>query len=604
MTSEQQQQPSKSNPWAKGWNSFVTSVQKNIETHQSEAKLREEAKKAGKQYNAETKEWKFYYVDEEIKELETKAKVFAGGKSDSTVSSVSSATDSNNGAIENNERPVKDRTYYDLLECSTNANANQIKKAYYKAARKCHPDKNPDDQDAAAKFQKLGHAYQVLSSEQSRTYYDKHGIKKGNNENSELSSEVDPFVFFNVMFGSALVEPYVGELWIAQTTAEAMSDYTETPEDYEILHGKTNDDAAAAGNNNKEDTTTEDERREKLIQKMREMKEKNEWTQKKRQAKIAQNLKKRLSSYAPETKADFIMDCRQEAEKIVAGAYGSLYCITIGYALMLQAETYLGFETSFLGLGGLAARTKAGFSSTGTNFKLIGAALSAATHGARAMQQAEDMQKAAMEKTNDKGEGGEATNAETKSGSGTADTSSTTTTNKDADKKDSDKVDIDPEAAEKLSETFDASLPAFLNFTWAINKRDIQQTLREACPRVFQDASIDENSKHLTVKEMQLRRAEAMQILGREFFNVGKTYEALAAKLGVNENNPEDIKARLAVASMTTMARAQGQEVTEEDMEQMIQQAKMMGKDPEQFMKEAEAASAEAEGEAKEDADL
>jgi len=55
---------------------------------------------------------------------------------------------------------------------------------------------------------------------------------------------------------------------------------------------------------------------------------------------------------------------------------------------------------------------------------------------------------------------------------------------------------------------------------------------------------------------------------------------------------------------MTTMARAQGQEVTEEDMEQMIQQAKMMGKDPEQFMKEAEAASAEAEGEAKEDADL
>ncbi|MFR9523957.1 MAG: molecular chaperone DnaJ [Rikenellaceae bacterium] len=67
------------------------------------------------------------------------------------------------------------RDYYEVLGVTKSANADEIKKAYRKAAIKFHPDKNPDDKGAEEKFKEAAEAYDVLSDEQKRARYDQFG---------------------------------------------------------------------------------------------------------------------------------------------------------------------------------------------------------------------------------------------------------------------------------------------------------------------------------------------------------------------------------------------------------------------------------------------
>ncbi|MCK9480472.1 MAG: molecular chaperone DnaJ [Bacteroidia bacterium] len=67
------------------------------------------------------------------------------------------------------------RDYYDVLGVSKSAGADEIKKAYRKLAIKYHPDKNPDDKEAEAKFKEAAEAYEVLSNAEKRQRYDQFG---------------------------------------------------------------------------------------------------------------------------------------------------------------------------------------------------------------------------------------------------------------------------------------------------------------------------------------------------------------------------------------------------------------------------------------------
>ena len=68
------------------------------------------------------------------------------------------------------------RDYYEVLGVDKNADDAAIKKAYRALAKKYHPDMNPGDADAEAKFKEASEAYAVLSDSEKRAQYDKYGM--------------------------------------------------------------------------------------------------------------------------------------------------------------------------------------------------------------------------------------------------------------------------------------------------------------------------------------------------------------------------------------------------------------------------------------------
>ena len=68
---------------------------------------------------------------------------------------------------------------YEILEVSRDATTDEIKRSYRRLARECHPDANPDDPGAEARFKELAAAYEVLSDPDKRDRYDRFGSSEG-----------------------------------------------------------------------------------------------------------------------------------------------------------------------------------------------------------------------------------------------------------------------------------------------------------------------------------------------------------------------------------------------------------------------------------------
>jgi len=103
------------------------------------------------------------------------------------------------------------KDYYNILGVDRNASDDEIKKAYRKKAMEFHPDKNPDNPSAEAKFKEAAEAYDVLSTPDKKSNYDRFGSSSGggNPFGGGFNME-DIFSNFGDIFGGAFNQRYGG----------------------------------------------------------------------------------------------------------------------------------------------------------------------------------------------------------------------------------------------------------------------------------------------------------------------------------------------------------------------------------------------------------
>jgi molecular chaperone DnaJ len=98
------------------------------------------------------------------------------------------------------------RDYYEILEVSKDAGADEIKKAYRKKAIQFHPDKNPGDHQAEENFKEAAEAYEVLSNPDKKARYDRFGhagMSNSGGYSGEGMTFDDIFSRFGDVFGDA-----------------------------------------------------------------------------------------------------------------------------------------------------------------------------------------------------------------------------------------------------------------------------------------------------------------------------------------------------------------------------------------------------------------
>jgi len=414
---------------------------------------------------------------------------------------ISEGKEAERNSADGSPKKVADREFYDVLGVSTNASSNDIKKAYYRKAMSCHPDRCPNNEEAKAKFQALGEAYQVLSNDQLRAAYDREGRSA-----CDRTQMMDAKVFFTMLFGSERFEPFIGKLSLGNMADAMLQTGTISWQELKLLQNSREVDCAVL-------------------------------------------LAERLSLYAEKWKAEegsVDEDAYREiweAEAVALGkmSFGQQLLHVVGFTYSNQANEYLGFSGSVLGIGGYVAWCD----QWGHEKKQQWCMVRSAAKGLLAVKRIDTtMKKEAEQQQLKEAEqerirrglpkergcmpgiglcGGGLRNIKRNVWDETA-------TADEGPMPGSPgspgypgmPSQLSPEGAAKVQAEVEQSLPVFLEVLWRISVMDIEKTVVNASKKVLQDEDVD--------KETRRRRALALRIIGEAFLQESKSLQASSSE--------------------------------------------------------------------------
>lgn len=373
--------------------------------------------------------------------------------------------DAEPGGRKPENREVADMEYYDLVGVPASASAADIKKGYYKKAREVHPDKHPDDPAAHQNFQKLAEAYQVLSDPELREKYDTSG-KEGVQDKIQT---VDPAAFFSILFGSEKFEGYTGTIQLAATAADVV------------------------GGGMKEDSATSDAD-PYCCGKMEYSSRRKQW---RREVKCSIFLLEKIERYVlGRNEAGYREALEAEARELLSASYGAQLLAVIGNMYDCRARLFLAEE-----LEGRYSLEKQKANANALNTKwahranLFGDIISSVKQVHKMQKEANKAAAVAKQKPDENAslegeEEGDETN----------------------DRK--SKAEDDKAAEEAAQKQMEEALPVFLKTAWSATVMDLDKTLKIVARNILKDQSVP--------WQITIRRAEALQILGKIFSSLGK----------------------------------------------------------------------------------
>ncbi|CAE7351245.1 ATJ10 [Symbiodinium natans] len=355
-------------------------------------------------------------------------------------------------------RKVADTSFYDILEVKPNATAAEIKKNYYKVALKLHPDKNQNDPEASVKFQKLAQAYQVLSDPKLREKYDVNGADA---IRDQALPNIDPGLFFSMLFGAEQFEKYIGKLYLAMQTDHIARDLQKDFERHQQGGQEGVPGRDVIGNSIEREMRWGSEKKDQHIKRQQFV----------REVTCATQLVGRLDRWVMGRNMEgWTKSVLKETAELAQVSFGGRLLRTIGWVYECAADQYLTCLWGNFTVDGHLQSWRDSAHSTSVKAN----AVSSMARSALAVKEMTDAAGAGM-------------------------------SDEDQTKRD--------EAARQALTSFEGSLPVFLQTIWDVSQMDIESTLYKVCDKVLKDISVP--------WQIRYRRALALKRLGQMFRDAG-----------------------------------------------------------------------------------